>query len=114
MRAARERLTDGEVRQALIAGAPSNGGGRPGKAAGEAFLELRSGAAEFDARDIVLRDLDGGLIDFPSLREEREVYLCWIDGEADIGFWHELDAGSAGRPALRSTALRPQRRGAAA
>ena len=56
--------------------------------------------AEFDARGIVLRDLDRGLIDFPSLRDGREVYLCWIDGETDIGFWHELDAGYAGRQEL--------------
>ena len=50
--------------------------------------------------DIVLRDLESGLIDFPSLREGREVYLCWIDGEDEIGFWHELEAGYAGRQPL--------------
>ena len=34
------------------------------------------------------------------LREGREVYLCWIDGEDEIGFWHELEAGYAGRQPL--------------
>ncbi len=56
--------------------------------------------ADLDERDIVLRDLDRGLIDFPALRDGREVYLCWIDGEPDIEFWHDLDAGYAGRQAL--------------
>jgi Uncharacterized conserved protein (DUF2203) len=100
MRAARARLTDEQARAALVHSAPSNGGGRPGKQVGEAFLVLQVGAAEFDERDIVLRDLDRGLIDFPAMREDHEVYLCWIDGEPDIAFWHELDAGYAGRRRL--------------
>jgi hypothetical protein len=66
----------------------------------EGFLALRSGLAELEAMEIVLRDLDRGLIDFPALREGREVYLCWIEGEDEIGFWHELEAGYAGRQPL--------------
>ena len=77
-----------------------DGGGEPGKAVGEAFVELRAGVAEFADREIVLRDLERGLIDFPSLREGREVYLCWVEGEDDIAFWHDLDAGYAGRQPL--------------
>jgi hypothetical protein len=100
MRGARARLTDAEAREALAGAAPSNGGGRPGRAVGEAFLELQSTAGALERREIVLRDLDRGLIDFPALRGEREVYLCWVDGEPDIGFWHELDAGFAGRQEL--------------
>ena len=100
MRSARERLTDAETREALSQAAPANGGGQPGKRVGEAFLVLRDGAAAFDQLDIVLRDLDRGLIDFPAIRDGREVYLCWIDGEPAIGFWHELDAGYAGRREL--------------
>ena len=100
MRDARDRLTDAEVREALSEAAVTNGGGTPGKQVGEAFLELRAGAAAFDAREIVLRDLDRGLVDFPSIRDGHEVYLCWVDGEDDIGFWHELDAGYAGRQEL--------------
>ena len=100
LRAARDRLTDAEARDALADASPTNGGGRPGRQVGEAFLELRGGVAEFAERGIVLRDLDRGLIDFPALRDGREVYLCWIDGEDDIAFWHELDAGYAGRQEL--------------
>ena len=100
VRHARERLTDADARRRLADGAPGNGGGAAGKGVSEAFLELQAGMAAFERREIVLRDLDRGLIDFPALRDGREVYLCWIDGEDDIGFWHDLDAGFAGRQPL--------------
>ena len=100
LRDARARLTDQEARAALTEGSPTNGGGHPGKQVGEAFVELQNGIAAFDHRGIVLRDLDSGLIDFPSIRADEEVYLCWIDGETEIGYWHELDAGYAGRRPL--------------
>ena len=102
MRDARERLTDADARQALAQGSATNGGGTPGKQVGEAFLELQAAAAAFDAREIVVRDLDSGLVDFPALRGDHEVYLCWIDGEEAIAFWHELDAGYAGRQDIAS------------
>ena len=47
-----------------------------------------------------LKDPDTGLIDFLSLREGREVYLCWRLGEDRIRFWHDLDTGFAGRQPL--------------
>lgn len=49
---------------------------------------------------VEVKDLRLGLVDFPSLREGRVVYLCWKLGEAGIGFWHELDTGYAGRQPL--------------
>jgi hypothetical protein len=100
MRDAGERLTDADAREALSDAAPNNGGGTPGKQVGEAFLELQIGLARLAEREIVLRDLDRGLVDFPSIRGAQEVYLCWVDGEEDISFWHELDAGYAGRQGL--------------
>ena len=51
-------------------------------------------------RGILIKDVDPGLVDFPSIREGREVYLCWREGEGDIRFWHDLDAGFAGRQPL--------------
>ena len=100
LRGARDRLTDAGARATLGESAPGNGGGRAGRHVGEGFLDLQAGVAEFEERDIVLRDLDRGLVDFPSLRDGREIYLCWIDGERDIEFWHELDAGFGGRQPL--------------
>jgi hypothetical protein len=47
-----------------------------------------------------IKDLEQGLIDFPSERDGRTVYLCWKRGEARIEFWHELSTGFAGRMPL--------------
>lgn len=64
------------------------------------MAEFRGLLLEFHSREIQIKDLDRGLIDFPSLIGEREVFLCWEQGEPDVEFWHELDAGYAGRQAL--------------
>ena len=61
---------------------------------------LRALAVELDDFDIELKDPETGLIDFLSLRDGREVYLCWQLGEKGIKFWHELDAGFSGRQPL--------------
>ena len=45
----------------------------------------------------VIKDLDIGLVDFPTLFHGREVYLCWRMGEPGIGYWHGVDEGFAGR-----------------
>jgi len=55
---------------------------------------------EFQSREIQIKDLERGLVDFPAFHEGREVYLCWERGEDDIEFWHELDSGYAGRERL--------------
>jgi hypothetical protein len=46
---------------------------------------------------IHIKDLTSGLIDFPAWHENREVYLCWRFGEGDLEYWHEIEAGFAGR-----------------
>lgn len=55
---------------------------------------------EFRQREIQIKDLDRGLIDFPAIIAGREVFLCWEKDEDDIEFWHELDTGYAGRERL--------------
>ena len=49
-----------------------------------------------------VKDINTGLLDFSALRNGREVYLCWKYGEADIAFWHEVDAGYAGRQPIEN------------
>ncbi|HLL86445.1 MAG TPA: DUF2203 domain-containing protein [Thermoleophilaceae bacterium] len=100
LRAAHARLTDEEARAALRAASPTNGGGAPGLVVSDGFLSLQSALRELQEMEIVLRDLDRGLVDFPSVRDDREVYLCWEQGEDEIGYWHELDAGHAARQSL--------------
>jgi hypothetical protein len=52
---------------------------------------------EFATREIMIKDLRRGLLDFPALIGDREVFLCWEKGEDDVEFWHELETGYAGR-----------------
>ena len=100
LRAAREQLSDEDARAALGEAAPSNGGGAPGRVVSEAFLQLQRTLGELQAMEVVLRDLERGLVDFPSMRDGREVYLCWESGETEIEFWHDIDAGYGGRQPL--------------
>ena len=100
MRTAREQLNDEEARAALSEAAPSNGGGEPGVVVSEAFLSLQEALAELQEMEVVLRDLERGLIDFPALRDGREVYLCLEDGEDEIAYWHDVEAGYGGREPL--------------
>jgi hypothetical protein len=51
----------------------------------------------FLSREIQVKDLDRGLIDFPAYIGGKEVFLCWERGEEDIEFWHDLETGYAGR-----------------
>lgn len=55
---------------------------------------------DLDRRCIVVRDLDRGLVDFPSLRDGQEIFLCWEEHEPCIAYWHDLDSGYAGRQPL--------------
>ena len=65
--------------------------------------QMQADVAWLDERDIVLRDIATGLVDFPALVSGRQVWLCWRGGEAAIGFWHNVDEGFAGRrPPLRA------------
>jgi hypothetical protein len=48
----------------------------------------------------LIKDINTGLLDFPAIRDEREVYLCWKYGEDDIEFWHEIEDGFAGRQSI--------------
>jgi len=65
-----------------------------------ALAELKNILQEFDSRQIQVKDLERGLIDFPTILAGREVFLCWEQDEEDIEFWHDLDTGFAGRERL--------------
>ena len=52
---------------------------------------------EVRGRGIIVRDLKTGLVDFPTLEEGREIYLCWHRGEPEVAYWHETNIGFAGR-----------------
>ena len=100
LRDARDRLTDAEAHELLANAAPANGGGEAGRQVGDAFLEVRDLLAEIQELGIVIRDIDRGLIDFPAIRDDEEVYLCWQLDEPEVGFWHDLESGFGGRQPL--------------
>ena len=66
----------------------------------QSIAKFQQVLSEFRSREIQIKDLDRGLIDFPHLRAGKEVFLCWEKGEEDIGYWHALDAGFRGRKPL--------------
>lgn len=80
--------------------APADGGGPEGAAYLEAVRVLREDVEALAAAGIILRDPDGGLVDFPSRREGRTIYLCWRLGEDRVGHWHDASSGFAGRRTL--------------
>jgi len=61
------------------------------------LVRIRKILQEFQEREIQLKDLERGLIDFPSILGGREVFLCWEQDEPDVEHWHDLDSGFAGR-----------------
>ena len=62
--------------------------------------DLRRLVDDIVGEGIIVRDIPQGLVDFPHMREGREVYLCWIKGEERIDFWHETDRGYMHREPL--------------
>ncbi len=60
-------------------------------------MQLEAGVRGILALGVTIKDVDAGLVDFIGVRNGREVYLCWRYGEEELGFWHELNAGFAGR-----------------
>ncbi len=102
IRAARARLVaiGPGVQKAIEALDPRAGGSYPGRDIARSLVELSRSVGELEAVDVVLRDVDKGLVDFPAIREGQEVYLCWLVDEDEIGYWHTLDSGFAGRTPL--------------
>jgi hypothetical protein len=64
------------------------------------FAALQEWLMQFQRREIVIKDLDRGLVDFPAIVGGKEVFLCWEQDEEDVEFWHDLDAGYGGREHL--------------
>lgn len=62
--------------------------------------ELKDALMQFYSRQIQLKDVDRGLLDFPAIIGGKEVFLCWEEGEEDVEFWHDLETGYAGREPL--------------
>jgi hypothetical protein len=84
----------------ILRAAGTNGGGRIGSEYGVEAYNLYLAIERIRELGVVLKDLDVGLLDFPHQREGRVVFLCWHPPEERIGYWHEIEAGYAGRQPL--------------
>ena len=62
--------------------------------------QMQAGVTRLVEREVTLREIEAGLIDFPALASGRQIWLCWRLGEGDIEWWHELDDGFGGRRRL--------------
>jgi hypothetical protein len=69
-----------------------------------AVEEFRRIAGEIEDLGIVLRDLDMGLVDFPSQIRGVPIFLCWRIGEPEVAFWHGESEGYAGRKPVAAVA----------
>lgn len=87
-----------ELQDALAAGVPSPLGGLPEAKAYQAQLSELAGW--FTSRGLELKGIAPLLLDFPSERDGEPVLLCWVEGERELGWYHKLQHGFAGRRRL--------------
>jgi len=103
IRRAHRRLLSYQAAAKEAADAAEQGGG--GMADGVRYavilMELTTFMSEIESLGVQLKDFTRGLVDFPSLRDGRVVLLCWQLDEGDsVEWWHDVDAGFAGRTPL--------------
>jgi hypothetical protein len=84
----------------ILRASGENGGGRVGSEYGVEAYNLYLAIGRIRELGVLLKDLDMGLLDFPHEREGRIVFLCWHPPEERVEYWHEIEAGYAGRQPL--------------
>ncbi|NHI02444.1 hypothetical protein DYY67_0483 [Candidatus Nitrosotalea sp. TS] len=60
---------------------------------------------DIESSGVMIKSIDEGLLDFPSLRFNEEIWLCWKEGETEIKFWHGKDEGFNGRKPVENVDL---------
>ena len=108
MRAAADELREVIRRRAELTPAMrANGSGMEALRLEAAQERLRQTLQEtvdrIAALGVVVKDIEEGIVDFPSWQEGRVVFLCYRQGEDALRFWHELDEGFAGRQPIDFT-----------
>ncbi len=96
----RQSLSQQEQRLARLLAAGNDAGGELVNHWVKTVAATKKVLQEFAQREIQVKDLDRGLIDFPAIIGGREVFLCWEQDEDDVEFWHDLNSGYAGRERL--------------
>lgn len=95
-----ELETHAAERAEVLDSAKTNGGGSKADYHFAQNQKIQRLLDQVEEKGVLVKDLERGLVDFPHLREGREVFLCWMIGEKQIGYWHDLESGFAGRQPL--------------
>jgi hypothetical protein len=66
----------------------------------KSLQDTKDALAEMEAIGVQVKDLEKGLLDFPCIVDGQTVLLCWKLGEKEIGYWHSIEDGFAGRKPL--------------
>ncbi|MDX1953223.1 MAG: DUF2203 domain-containing protein [Verrucomicrobiota bacterium] len=93
----RDKLADLDERISRSIGLGDDLGGSHINAYVTALADTKQIFQEFEQREIQIKDVDRGLIDFPAFIAGREVFLCWEKDEEDVEHWHDLETGYSGR-----------------
>jgi len=98
---ARQQIMDArpELWPVLVKAAHNGGSKHAGELLGQ-FDVIQRNLRAIQKLGVEVKDLDQGLVDFRSRRDDRDIYLCWRYDESAVTHWHELDAGFAGRQSL--------------
>jgi hypothetical protein len=97
---ARDHLLKYDKRLSALMEPGRDAGGEVVNSWARAMADFRGSMDEFQRREILIKDIDRGLLDFPAIIGGREVFLCWEKDEDDIEFWHDLETGYGGRERL--------------
>lgn len=99
-----------EIRQDILAKQPEtwpalekaagNGGSKVASELVVQFNRLEALVHQIQETGAILKEINNGLVDFLAKREGRDVFLCWQYGEDQVSYWHDIEAGFAGRQLL--------------
>jgi hypothetical protein len=77
-----------------------NGGSMQGGAYLGVAMRFSAMCQDLQSKGCILKGIEQGLVDFYSIRDGREVFLCWKHPEKEIKHWHDIDTGFSGRQAI--------------
>lgn len=80
-----------------------NGGSKTVSEASVQIIMIQESIAALQRLNILVKDINTGLIDFPAERDGQLVLLCWQYDEPSVQFWHDVDSGFSGRQRIDET-----------
>jgi hypothetical protein len=89
-----------EIKMKVVQAASTNGGSTEREPWSRTLARVAELLERIQGWEIVLRDVSTGLIDFPTVIQGRDAFLCWKLGEPEVAFWHFPEDGFAGRTPL--------------